>query len=105
MSSFETAYLIFGSFIISAGLIMVITYSLTNPWWSAHLGRMMVTYALAEVLMSALLMAAVVGHVNPTWFRGVWFALQTVVGCTFWFQTLVIIKLHREKRRMRREET
>lgn len=100
--SFETMYAIFGSFITSAGLIMVITYSVTNPWWRSHLGRMMITYAMAEVLMSALLMFTILTHISPEWFRGVWFALQTIVGMTFWFQTIMIIKLHRQARNVRR---
>lgn len=98
MSSFETLYLIFGSFIISAGLIMVTTYTLTNPWWRTHLGRMMVTYAVAEILMSGLLMMTIVGHFAPHWFRAAWFTLQTIVGATFWFQTVTIIRLHRRTR-------
>lgn len=102
MVKFEVLYLIFGSFITSAGVIMVITYSLTNPWWRSHIGRMMITYAVAEILMSVLLLITVVGHVSPEWFRGVWFGLQVIVGCTFWFQTFTIIKLHRAKRRRER---
>lgn len=102
MTSFEIMYAIFGSFVTSAGIVMVITYSLTNPWWKTHLGRMMITYAIAEIIMSGLLMFTVLTHISPEWFRGVWFALQTIVGMTFWFQTSVIIRLHREKRRKER---
>lgn len=102
MISFETTYLIFGTFVISAGIIMITVYSLTNPWWRGHLGRMMITYATAEVIMSALLMSAVVWHVSPHWFRGAWFILQTVVGATFWFQTFMILTLYRQKRRAER---
>jgi hypothetical protein len=99
VNGFEIMYLIFGSFIISAGIVMVVTYSATNPWWRTHLGRMMITYAVAEILMSSLLMTTVVGHIAPHWFRGVWFGLQTIVGCTFWYQTFTIIRLHRQARR------
>lgn len=95
--SFETLYLIFGSFVITAGLIMVTVYSLTNPWWKTHLGRMLIAYAAAEILMSVLLMTTVVWHFSPHWFRGLWFALQTVVGCTFWFQTLTIVRLRKQR--------
>lgn len=103
MTGFEVMYLCFGSFVTSAGLIMIVVYSLTNPWWRTHLGRMMITYAAAEVLMSLLLLLTVVGHVSPVWFRTVWFALQTVVGGTFWFQTAVIIQLYRTKHRENRQ--
>lgn len=102
MTAFEILYLVFGSFVTSAGLVMITTYSLTNPWWKTHLGRMMVTYAMAEVLMSLMLLLAVVGHMNPAWFRTAWFILQVTVGCTFWFQTITIIKLYRSKRRSER---
>ncbi len=97
MNSFETTYTIFGSFVISAGVVMIITYSLTNPWWRGHIGRMLVTYAAAEVIMSALLVSAVVWHTSPHWFRAAWFTLQTVVGCTFWFQTATIVRLYRTR--------
>lgn len=98
MTSFQITYLIFGSFVISAGLVMVTTYSLTNPWWRTHIGRMMIVYAMAEVIMSALLLAAIVWQIHPTWFRVAWFILQATVGCTFWFQTYVIIRIHRSAR-------
>jgi peptidoglycan biosynthesis protein MviN/MurJ (putative lipid II flippase) len=101
MSAFQEEYLAFGSFVISAGVIMVVVYSLTNPWWRNHIGRMMVTYAVAEILMSTLLMATIVWHVGPHWFRSVWFTLQAVVGCTFWFQTVTIIRLHLRSKRER----
>lgn len=102
MSGFEIMYLVFGGHLILAGLVMVVTYSLTNPWWTTHLGRMLITYAVAEILMSVLLMAAVVWHFNPYWFRSAWFALQVVVGGTFWFQTATIIRLHRQRTRTER---
>jgi len=104
MHAFEWAYLFFGSFIILSGIMMIVTYTLTNPWWRTHLGRMMITYAVAEILMSTLLMVTVVAHFSPLWFRGVWFALQVTVGCTFVFQTVTILKLHRAKR-TREQET
>lgn len=97
MSDFEIMYLIFGTFVVSAGVVMITTYSLTNPWWKTHIGRMMITYAAAEILMSVLLLATVVWHVSPHWFRGVWFGLQTVVGCTFWFQTFTIVRLRQNR--------
>lgn len=99
MIAFETLYLIFGSFVIGSGLIMIVTYTLTNPWWRNHIGRMLVTYAAAEVLMSLLLLLAIVDHFSPHWFRGAWFTLQMIVGCTFIFQTVTILRLHREKTR------
>lgn len=99
MITFEVLYLIFGSYITTAGTAMVIIYTLTNPWWKTHIGRMMITYAVAEILMSVILMITVIGHVSPEWFRAVWFALQVVVGTTFWFQAVTIIRLHRERRR------
>lgn len=97
MTDFEIMYLIFGTFVTSAGVIMITTYSVAYPWWKDHLGRMMITYALAEILMSALLVMAVVWHFSPHWFRGVWFGLQTVVGSTFWFQTYMILKLRQQR--------
>jgi hypothetical protein len=98
MHAFEWMYLGFGSFITLSGITMVVTYSVTNPWWRSHLGRMMITYAVAEILMSTLLMVSVVAHFSPLWFRGVWFALQVTVGVTFCFQTSTILRLHRAKR-------
>lgn len=97
MSGFETAYLCFGSFVVGSGLAMITTYSLAYPWWRTHVGRMMITYAAAEVLMSLILLLAVVGHVSPAWFRLVWFGLQLVVGCTFTFQTGMILMLRRRR--------
>lgn len=102
MTTFEVTYLIFGIFVISAGVVMITVYSMTYPWWQGHLGRMMITYAAAEVIMSALLMSAVVWHVSPHWFRIAWFVLQTVIGGTFWFQTLMIVTLHRQNHRTER---
>jgi hypothetical protein len=102
VTGFEIAYLCFGSFIVLAGLIMIATYSLTNRWWQTHVGRMMVTYAAAEVLMSLLLTVTIVLHLHPIWFRGAWFVLQLIVGATFCYQTAAIVKLHRQ--RMTHEE-
>lgn len=97
MHAFEIEYSIFGGFVMLAGLAMIITYSVTNPWWSNWLGRMMIAYASAEVAMSGVLMFTVVFHVAPHWFRAVWFALQSVVGLTLAFQTYTIIRLHRQR--------
>lgn len=97
MKTFEIEYTVFGLFLITAGLAMIVTYTLTNPWWRSHLGRMMVTYAAAEVIMSSLLFATVVFHMHPTWFRNFWFALQVIVGGTFWYQTFTIVRLHRRQ--------
>ena len=98
MTGFEVMYLCFGTFVTSAGVIMIVSYSLTNPWWRNHIGRMLVMYAMAEVVMSLILLLTVVAHVSPQWFRGVWFVLQTIVGCTFWFQTWTIYRLYRQRR-------
>lgn len=103
MHAFEIQYLIFGGFNIVACLAMMISYTATNPWWRTHLGRMLMTYAVAEMAMAALLMTTVVWHFSPHWFRGVWFALQVLVGFTFWYQTATIIKLYRRRRAAERE--
>lgn len=95
MIAFKIEYAIFGSFVIVSGLVMIITYSLTNPWWKSHLGRMMIAYATAEILMSSLLMITIEFQISPTWFRGVWFALQSIVGLCLSYQTYEIIRLHR----------
>jgi len=104
MTGFEVMYLCFGTFVTSAGIVMVVTYSLTYPWWTTHVGRMLVIYAVAEILMSLILLLAVVAHLNPTWFRLVWFVLQTVVGCTFWYQTWTILRLYRQRRTRERQQ-
>lgn len=98
MTSFQWEYLVFGSFVILSGLAMVIAYSLTNPWWRSHLGRMLITYALAEIGMSTVLMITVEFHTSPIWFRAVWFVLQTMVGVALSYQTYVIIKTARQQR-------
>lgn len=98
MNYFEILYLVFGSFVTLAGVVMIAVYSASYPWWRDHLGRMMITYAAAEVCMSAILLVTVVGHVSPFWFRAVWFGLQIIVGCTFCFQTATILRLRRQRR-------
>jgi hypothetical protein len=98
MIAFQIEYAIFGGFVILAGLVMIIAYSLTNPWWTTHLGRMMVTYATAEICMSTLLMITVEFQINPVWFRGVWFGLQSAVGLCLCYQTWTIIRLHQKTR-------
>lgn len=106
MHAFEIEYLVFGGFNITACLVMIVVYTVTTPWWRNMLGRMMVAYAAADMIMASLLMATVVGHFAPHWFRTAWFALQTVVGAIFWFQTAMIIKLHRERvSLLKREES
>lgn len=99
MSDFQIMYACFGGFLTLSGIIMVITYSLTNPWWTNQLGRMMIAYAVAEILMSVLILTTVLFQFAPYWFRFAWFGLQTVIGSTFCYQTSVIIRLHRSKRR------
>lgn len=105
MQTFELLYLVFGGYLALAGLAMVTAYSLTNPWWRSHLGRMLVIYALAEVAMSTLLTSTVVWHFNPYWFRVVWFFLIGIVGLTLTYQTMTIIKLHRQRRARERTRT
>lgn len=99
MTAFKVEYAIFGSFVILSGLMMIVTYSVTNPWWRTHLGRMMITYATAEICMSTLLMITIEFQIAPVWFRGVWFALQSAVGLCLCYQTWTIIRLHRETKR------
>jgi hypothetical protein len=95
---FEILYLCFGTFVTASGVAMISVYSATYAWWRNHVGRMMVTYAGAEVLMSLLLLLTVVGHVSPLWFRAVWFGLQAAVGGAFCFQTVLLVRLHRQRR-------
>jgi hypothetical protein len=104
MHAFEIQYLVFGGFNIVACVIMMVTYTITNPWWRTHLGRMMMTYAAAEGIMAALLMSTVVFHFAPHWFRAVWFVLQSIVGLTFCYQTSTILKLHRQRVREAQHE-
>lgn len=95
MTEFILMYLCFTGFLVTAGLTMIVTYSLSYPWWRDWLGRLVVIYASAEIGMSAILCLAVVWHINPAWFRGVWFALQAIVGLTFCAQTAAIVRLRR----------
>lgn len=103
MNSFEILYLCFGGFVCLAGATMIVVYTVAYPWWRDHLGRMMVTYAAAEVAMAAILLLAVVAHIGPHWFRVLWFILQAVVGGCFCYQTWTIIALQRARRAHREE--
>lgn len=98
MDDFVTMYLCFTGFLIVSGLIMIVTYSLSYPWWRDWLGRLVIIYASAEIAMSAMLCSAVVFRVNPTWFRAAWFALQLVIGLVFCAQTAAIVRLRRGRR-------
>lgn len=98
----ELLYLYSGFFTSAAGLLMMITYSLTNPWWRTQVGRMLITYAVAETGMSFIFAMIIGFHINPTVFRYVWVGLQFTVGCTLWFQTGVIIQLYLSRRRNRK---
>lgn len=99
MTAFRIEYAVFGSLVILSGLAMIITYSVTNPWWKTHIGRMMVTYAAAEICMSTLLMVTIEFQIAPVWFRGVWFALQSLVSICLTYQTWTIVRIHRQLRR------
>lgn len=102
-SQFVLLYLCFTGFLVASGLIMIVTYSLNYPWWRSWLGRIVIIYASAEIGMSAILCLAVVWHANPAWFRGVWFALQAIVGGTFCAQTAVIVRLRRGRRQQEQQ--
>lgn len=95
----EMLYLVGGIFTSLAALAMILVYSLTSPWWTNHIGRMLITYAVAEAGMSLIFALAVGLHINPLVFRYLWVGLQAVVGCTLWVQTAMIIQLRRNKRR------
>ncbi|QDN64457.1 hypothetical protein [Streptomyces sp. S1D4-14] len=97
-NSFITLYLCFTGYLVTSGLTMIVAYSLSYPWWRSGLGRVVVLYASAEILMSVILCLAVVWHINPAWFRALWFGLQAVVGTTFCVQTAVIVRLRRGRR-------
>lgn len=97
MDGFRIAYLFFGTFICVSGAVMIVTYSMTFPWWRQSLGRMLVVYATAEILMSGMLTITVVAQTGPHWFRGVWFVLQVVVGGCFCYQTGTILRLRRAR--------
>lgn len=103
MNEFELTYLCFTGFLVASGLIMIVTYSLNYPWWRSWLGRIVIIYASAEIAMSAILCSAVVFHIGPAWFRGVWFALQTIVGVTFCAQTAVIVRLRRGRKQQEQQ--
>lgn len=100
-NQFILLYLCFTGFLVTSGLTMIMTYSLSYPWWRDWLGRVVIIYASAEIGMSVILCLAVVWHVNPAWFRGVWFGLQAVVGLTFCVQTAEIVRLRRRRRRQK----
>lgn len=104
MNAFRIAYLVFGSFICVSGAAMIVTYSRSYPWWRDSMGRMMVVYAGAEILMSGMLTITVVAQTGPHWFRAVWFALQILVGSCFCYQTLAIIRLKRGREADARQE-
>lgn len=95
MSEFVWMYLGFSGFQMIAGTVMIVTYSVSFPWWRDPLGRMMVTYATADLLMALLLCVTVVWHLHPVWFRAVWFALQVMMGAAFCFQTRTILQIRR----------
>ncbi len=97
MDLFRVIYLVFGSTICVTGTFMILTYTRAFPWWRDPVGRMMIVYAGAEVLMSALLTITVVTQSGPHWFRAVWFILQGVLSACFVYQTLTIRKLKREQ--------
>lgn len=103
MSEFNLMYLCFTGYLVASGLTMIATYSFSYPWWRYGLGRIVIIYASAEIAMSAILCLAVVWHISPVWFRGVWFGLQAVVGTTFCVQTAEIVRLRRRRRQRERQ--
>lgn len=103
MNEFETLYLCFTGFLVTAGLTMIVTYSANYPWWKSWLGRIVIIYASAEIAMSVILCLAVVFHIGPVWFRGVWFALQALVGSTFCVQTAVIVRLRQSRKQQEQQ--
>lgn len=105
MDDFILMYLCLTSFLIVSGLTMIMTYSLSYPWWRNWLGRLVIIYASAEIAMSAILCSAVVFRINPTWFRAAWFALQIIIGLVFCSQTAAIVRLRRGRRRRERKES
>lgn len=104
MTGFQIEYLCFGGSLTLSGLVMIVTYTVSFPWWKDLLGRMMIVYASAEVAMSTLLMSTVVFRFGPEWFRPIWFALQTILTGCFVFQTWIIIKLRRARVSLVKEE-
>lgn len=99
----ELLYLISGSFTSAAGFCMVLVYSLTNPWWKTAVGRMLITYAVAETGMSLIFALAIGFHINPLIFRYLWVGLQALVGCMLWLQTSMIVVLALRRRRQARQ--
>lgn len=97
MNDFVLLYLCFTGFLITSGLVMIVAYSLSYPWWRSWLGRLVIIYASAEIGMSAILCSAVVWHINPVWFRDLWLGLQAVVGLTFCAQTAIVVRLRRRR--------
>jgi hypothetical protein len=97
LSSFQVEYLIFGGTLIVSGVLMIVTYTLSYPWWRDLLGRMLVTYAAAEITMATLLAVTVVWQTGPTWFRPAWFTLQSMISWCFLYQTWTIRRLKRER--------
>jgi hypothetical protein len=99
----ETLYLVSGFFTSLAGFTMILVYSLTNPWWRTLVGRMLITYAVAETGMSLIFALAIGFQINPLIFRYLWVGLQASVGCMLWLQTSMIIVLAVRRRRRRRQ--
>lgn len=100
MSPVEITYAISGTFVCLAGLVMMTTYTLTNPWWRNHTGRMLITYAAAETGMSAIFAVLVIFRIDPVWFRWIWVSLQASVGVVLCYQTAMILRIHRRARRL-----
>lgn len=105
LNTFQVEYAWFGGSVIVSGLLMITMYSLSYPWWRDLVGRMMVTYASAEITMSTLLMVTVVFQTGPTWFRPAWFILQSIVAWCFLFQTYTILRLRRRREQEKRDES
>lgn len=95
----ELMYLFSGIFTSLAAFLMIVIYTLTNPWWTNHVGRMLITYAVAEMGMSLIFALAIGFHINPVVFRYLWVSLQFTVGCVLWVQTWMIFVLWQRKRR------
>jgi hypothetical protein len=102
VTTIEIVYGISGAFVALAGIAMMVTYTLTNPWWNNHTGRMLMTYAVAETGMAAIFALAIMGHLNPIGFRWVWVTLQATVGVVLCYQTAMILRIHRRARRTAR---
>jgi hypothetical protein len=102
--SFEIEYICFTAWVVLTAVGMVITYTVSYPWWRSLLGRLVVAYALADSAMATLLCVAVVTRTGPSWFRWAWFGLQAVLGTTFLVQALAIGRLREERRAKERAE-